>query len=201
MKTVINSIIFQLILAAFSIGTMGQDGTVRIPTEDEFIEIYNVIFPLASNRFSPTSDYFALDIRMEPSYRAPSQLSILKRENGHLEVLRYDFVNSETSLFEQIIKLPQFGKVKSYRELAKELKINRKQIRTGIDFEKQVDEFLLHTLFERRTDFLLDGVTFQVWYVDRGTKFHFEQTGSEEFNPKESKIVSFLRKLMSQSNH
>lgn len=81
---------------------------IQIPTEKEFDVIYESLFPKKSLRFDAVAQEYAMDIRVQPSFGSPSQLSVVKTHDGRFELSRYDLVDRKKDLFEQLISLPEY---------------------------------------------------------------------------------------------
>lgn len=179
--------------------SFGQTKTYQVPTDDEFDEIYEMIFPRKTSVFDATTQEFSLDIRVVPSFTSPVQLSIKKFRNGNFEIIRYDLSTRNLPLFEQLIALPNYGQEKDYLTLAKGLKIESKVPQNLQAIKTRLKTFFQNTEFRRETNFFLDGVSYEVWYVDNGSRFHFEQIAGEMYERGESKLVTFARKIMAIS--
>ena len=176
-----------------------QSQTYQAPTNEEWDAIYRVIFPKVSDSFDARTQEYAMDLRIAPSFRAPSQLSIVKFRTGDLVITRYDVKNRELPIFEQLIALPDYRADPDYAVLAKSLAVEKRSPANVSSIIGHLRSFFNNTGFRTEKNFSLDGVFYEVWYEDTGSKFYFGQSGEEKYDPKESKRITNIRKVMESS--
>jgi hypothetical protein len=197
-KTKVYSLVLTIVWFLVLEGT-GQTVTYKIPTDEEFDAIFDIIFPKKTTSYDPNVHEFAFDIRVEPSFNSPSQLSVTKSRNGSFEILRYELADKKRPIFEQLISLPAYSETKDFAVLAKQLSVERRQP-SNLKVVKRNIEGLFHNLsFRKETNFVLDGVMYKLWYVDTGSKFQFAQISQETYVLGESRLVTILRKTLDAS--
>lgn len=186
-----------LCIAALPIA--GQNSSFRIPTEEEFAVVYEAIFPSATKSFDPKRDKFAVDVRISPSFGAPSQLSLTERRNGGFDAQRYELKDRSRSLFEQLTNLPDFSDTRDYQRLAQRLAVENGVPKHLKAVRVKINNLFRSTSFRQETNFTLDGTAYEIWYVDNGSSFHFSQVGSAKHLRGESALITFIRQIMSIS--
>jgi len=176
-----------------------QTKVVQTPTRGEWDRIYDVIFPRGSKTFKPLKHEFAFDIRVDRPFQAPSQLSIVKFRNGGFEIYRYDMTDRSRSLFTQLMDLRESAPTKEYEGLARELAVE-KHVPEKLPFIEAKTLDLFSCLgFTTQKDIMLDGTSLEMWYVDSGTNFYFQQSTTEARKTGESPLITYAREMMAAS--
>jgi hypothetical protein len=187
-----------VIMVLLSAGVFGQKAKIKTPSTTELNDIYDEIFPRATTMFRPSEDAFALDVRIERSWNSPSQISIVQKRNNTLQVVRYDLANEEKSLFEQLVALPNYSETTDFINLARQLKVNRQNVKSEIIVRKLLDRFFLNNKLRKETNYSLDGTMYKVWYADSGSSLQFQQLGSDHYEKGESSLITFVRTLINE---
>jgi hypothetical protein len=195
----VTSVIILFFGFSFLLTVNGQKNVVKTPALEEIVEIYDVIFPKFSERIDFKSSEYSIDVRIDPSFGSPSQLSLIKHRDGAVEMIRFDFLNRKESLFEQLITLPEYGQVNDFKFLAKKLKVERKEPKNTRLIKLLINTFFNNTSFRKNGDLSLDGNHFEIWYKDAGSTFYFSQSINQQYDSSESKLVTFGRKIMKMS--
>src|SRR5690606_14528726 len=73
-------------------------------TSDVIERVLDLAFPRATTQFQFRDHEFALDVRFQPAFRAPVQVSILKPRDGRVRILRHTLANEAQSLGDQVLK-------------------------------------------------------------------------------------------------
>lgn len=176
---------------AVSLQAEGQE-TYR--TFGNFDELYATIFPRITDEFDANHE-FAIDVRLRPSFSAPRQLTFSKDRNGKLTAYIYNLANENESIGDQVNSLIRRGVPDDVKTLSRQLKVSKTAIRDPEFLVIAVKDFFEKTSFRKETGYSLDGVGYDVWYVDSGNRIYLSLVGGEKFEKGESPVITWVRNL------
>jgi hypothetical protein len=195
---------FGLVLMAVLLGSIhhvfGQQPTERIVLSSEKIEeIYHLAFPRVTSTFDAVKDEFSLDVRISPSFRAPVQVSIVKRQDGTIFLTRYTLSNPSVSLSDQVFAMLERGEPSDAVHLSRGLNVVSRQTADARELNSILHSFFSRTRFPISREITLDGVGYQIWYIDSVSEVHFSHVGSERFERGEFPIITWARSIDEKS--
>lgn len=184
-----------LFFLLMSTNAYGQQKVYSTLPLDKYEGLYNTIFPKSTDLFSFNKHEFAIDIRIRPSFSAPAQVSIIKFRDGKFNVWIYKLANNKESLGDQVSVLLQSGVSSDIRTLSDKLNVIKKEIKNPEFLIPLIKDFHKKVTLKKGADISLDGVGFDIWYMDAGSKMFLSLNGGEEFEKGESSIITWARDL------
>lgn len=197
----LKTVLFFLIFTC-SLNTYSQQVTPG-PTfpRAKYDDLYDLIFPKATKLFDALQDEYALDVRVRPSFRAPSHVQITKLRDGNFIVRLYTLSNENESLGSQIKSLLKMGVDNSIESLSKELHVVTKEYRTPMKLIPFINGFFAPINVPKTTSISLDGVGYDIWYVDSGSAVSYSLTGGDEYEKGEPSLISWARRLLKETRN
>lgn len=168
-------------------------------SEAELKEIYDKCFPRASDAFDLMSVEFSIDILVDPSFRAPKQISIVMRRDGTIQLTFYTLSNDSMSLGEQVDAIIERGDPKDSTDLSRKLNVVRRQVADARELKPLITEFFTQARLRPSSNITLDGVGYEIWYVDSASKVYFSHLANEQFVRGEWPIITWARSVMEKS--
>jgi hypothetical protein len=202
----LNKKLFQLFLITLATisfiapSALCQTRVLKTPSNQELRELLDFIFPKAVEKFDGNTNEFSIDIRINPSFQSPMQISITKNIKGDIYAHKYSFVDKSKPIFEQLIVLDNYGKTSEIKELGKNLKLKKEEIVKKKLLQSLVAKFFSPHKFQKQDGLNLDGTFYEIWYVDNLSKFYFSQSGSDKFEKDESTLITFAREISQKAN-
>jgi hypothetical protein len=125
-------------------------------------------------------------------------LSVVKKSKGQFDIVRYDLVDRKRPLFDQVLDLRQDHEPYDYLSLAKGVRVERRSPK-----DRHAIVSLLPTFFAlgfaRESRLTFDPMVVKIWYKDMGSNLYFSQAAPDKPVKGESKLISFVRKIMDSS--
>jgi hypothetical protein len=193
---------FRIMAAVVGVVLVGALGTPRLHGQSnnlsirEYRELHDVMFPRASNQFSERDSEFAMDIRVRPSFKAPYQVSVVKPKGLPVRLVKFDLANRQVPLGEQIFALLDAGTAREIKAIADRLRVESRQISPSVKIMHALNGFFLPHKFPRDTRVSLDGVGYDISYVDAATRIDVSLTGGEVHEANEASMLTWARKFL-----
>lgn len=170
----------------------------KFPTA-KYNDLYDAIFPRATKSFDPMQAEYAIDVRVRPSFRAPSQISITKARDGKFIVRHYILSKEGISLAGQISSLLNSGADSSVESLSKKLGVVSTEYRTPSRLIPLIEGFFAPMTVPKTTSISLDGVGYDVWYIDSGSSVSISLAGGDEYENGEATLITWARRLQKEA--
>jgi len=190
--TIIRGLSVCIFVLAVCMQTMGQQ---TYKTFDKYEELYDSIFARSSDEFDVAKQEFSIDVRLRPSFSAPRQVSITRFRDGKFVAYFHKLANENESIDDQVNSLIRKGGSDDVKALSLLLKVSKTDIKVHGLLLNEINDFFRQTSFRKETRITLDGVGFDVWYVDAGNKIRLSLVGGEKFERGESPAITWVRNL------
>ena len=187
---------FLLLLSLFAAGgiTCVDGQTYTALSDEEYAKLYSLMFPLASEKFKELDSEFAIDVRVRPSFSAPYQISIVKSRHLAIRVTKYEPLDREVSLGHHLSGFLRRG-MRDLNVIAESYQIQKREIQLSSKTARAIDEFFKPHRFPKDDRISLDGVGYDIWYVDSASKIELSLTGGEKFEANEPSMITWVRSL------
>lgn len=189
-----------LLTLSCSLTVKAQDSKNVNLSADKIIQITSLALPKASSNFNTFELEYVIDVMVHPSFRSPSLISLWKYRDGRLIAKRFDLANRNECLSDQLFKLTENSGSVTDETLIKQLNILETSIKVDGSFSQLVDSYFNKQSFGKETRITLDGVSYEIWYVDSGSKLHFSMIGTEKMVKTEPTLVTWARQIVAQSS-
>ena len=163
-------------------------------SDDEYAKLYSLMFPLATEEFKELRSEFAIDVRVRPSFSAPYQISIVKGRHLPIRATAYEPLNREAPLSHHLSEFLRRG-MRDLNVIAASYQIQKREIQLSSKTARAIDEFFKPHKFPKDDRISLDGVGYDIWYVDSASRIELSLTGGEKFEANEPSMVTWVRNL------
>jgi len=207
-KIIYFSLVIVFVLLFVPRASKAQDRvTIQTPSRETMKKIYDLAFPRLGPTFDPKIHEFIIDVLIDPSFHAPSQVSIVKYRDGRLIARRLDLRNRDEGLGDQVMSLIEShdreSDVKTLKltetEVVKALNVIETKVRITRPFKEAVRRFFSCHTFKKETRYWLDGADYEIWYVDGGSELYFEHVESERPRASAPSLVIWAVTIMNTS--
>lgn len=172
------------------------------PSNRESEQVFDLLFP---RDVLETVGTYSFVLRYEPSFKAESQITFVKR-GDRFEVIEY--VSANGSIEEQMNKILESYPRATPRMMARKIKVTQRKITiTNEEGTRWRDDFYASAcpafgddkLFYngKATTVILDGARYQLWYNGMGL-IHYDFSGSwvdSSKGPNEEPVVTWMKNI------
>ena len=182
-----------LFFICLPVSVFPQANTNKIRWDNtEYEALFAKLFPMFTDKFDTRDDEFAIDIRIRPSFGPTKQVSLKLKRSGGLEILLYT-TKSDEPVSHQARRILDDNPIATVEQVANAIGTRVQEIDGSPALRNRVRKFFATFRIRPENRVSLDGVGYDITYVDSGKRLTFSIDGSEVAEQGESPLVGWSR--------